>query len=307
VIFVDPRHGSGKRRSHDIGPALDTFDVPHESQLLDSGDACFFGNGPDGPIKVGIELKVIPDFVSSMLSGHLADQLERMHEDGYQRIYVIIEGVFRASRRSGLLEVPRGKRWLPLFTGSRPVTWIDVERYITGLEEQGVRVRRTRTPYETAKVIASVLYAWWSKQYDEHSLNTLYVPETFSLTREDEVTRRIRRVLKSMKVGISDGRSKAVAEHFGSIYGFVTADEGAWAGIEGVGKGIVGDVQKAIHAVAPGFTPTVSTTAHTSASGVSQRHRAADRGTRNSRRRAYAGVDAGRRPQRRVHKTRRSR
>lgn len=310
MIFVDPRHGSKERKSHDIGPALDAMQIEHTSQMLDSGDACFFGNGPDSPIKVGIELKLVPDFVGSMLSGRLTDQLERLTAGGYQRVYLIIEGFYRASRRNGLLEVPRGRRWRPLYTGRRVVSWADVERFITGIEETGVRIRRTRTPHETSKVIGQVLYGFWQKEYSKHqSLNTLYVPEIFSLTSEDETTRRIRRFLVALKSGVGSGRSKAVAEHFGSIYNIATSDEGAWTGIPGVGAGVAAEVVKSLHATSPGFTlrePSVPATRRVSTSSVPKRHHAADSGTHHSRQRQDKKLDAGCRPQRAVRQARRS-
>jgi ERCC4-type nuclease len=248
VIFADPRVGSKQteKRSHDLTGPLSDLGIDVELTPLDFGDFAFFGNGPEGPLSVGIELKTVSDFINSMLSGRLAGHQIPGLVEKYQRVYLIIEGFYRAKRGSGLLEVPRGAGWAPLHCGPRPVFWADVERFITGLEEAGIRVRRTRTSNETARVIAQVLYGFWQKDYEEHrSFNVLYRPAPLALVRENEATRRVRQVAACLP-GVGWKRSKAIAQRFRSIYGIVTAPPEAWEHLDGIGKTIAGDVQKAI-------------------------------------------------------------
>src|SRR3990167_6616904 len=212
MILVDPRFGSerqGQRSSHRaVAEALEALGFEIEKTSLESGDFVFLGNGPDGLMKVGVELKVINDLINSMRSGRLAEQVLGMSEH-YGRSYLIVEGFYRAKRGSGRLEVPRGKRWAPLMLGPRPVYWADVEKFITGLEEAGGRGGRGRTAHETARVIGQVLQSFWDKPYDEHrSLQVLHkqaVPLT--LVREDERVTRVRRVAQALGVGIGWSRS----------------------------------------------------------------------------------------------------
>lgn len=290
MILVDPRFGSkrpGQRSSHQqVAEALTELGADVQLQRLECGDFAFLGNGPDGPIWIGTELKVVSDFVNSMRSGRLADQvIEMAHK--YQRSYLIVEGFYRARRGSGLLEVPRGRRWKPLMAGPRPVFWVEVERFMASLEEAGVRVRRTRTSHETARVLAHVLYGFWDKPYDEHrSLRVMQVPAGFSLTKEDETTARIRRVAACLP-GIGWGRSRLVAERFRSIEGMVGADEAAWEAIDGIGQKIAGDVVQAIREQIP-------TAPHSSTRRLSTRGRLPARSRSHSRQRPHAELDAGR-------------
>lgn len=296
MILADPRYGSerpGHRSSHRIvAEQIAGMGIEVVPQSLDSADFAFLGNGPEGPLHVGVELKTVPDFITSMQSGRMADQIARMTEQ-YQRTYVIVEGFYRARRGSGLLEVPRGRVWQPLTLGSRPVFWAEVERFVTGIEEAGVRVRRTRTSNETASVIVHVLKAWWDKDYEEHrSLNVLYRPAPLQLIREDEVTHRLRLVASCLP-GIGHGRSKAVAQTFRSIYNLANSTIEAWEGIDGIGRRIAGDAVTAIHAETARPTPART-------GRVSKGRRISSRGARHSGRDSHSRVAATRAAQRSV-------
>jgi ERCC4-type nuclease len=297
VILCDPRFGSerkGQRSSHRaVSEALVALGVEVEPMLLPFGDFAFIGNGPDGPIQIGVELKVVSDLVTSMRSGRLAEQIIGMSAQ-YARSYVVIEGLYRVNRRNGLLEVPRGRMYSPLRCGPRPIYWSDIERFITGIEEAGVRVRRTRSSFETALVIHRVIQGFWDKDYKDHTslqvMRSAVPPMT--LVREDPVTARIRRVAKALDVGIGWERSKAVAEHFRSIARLAEADAGEWEGIEGIGATIARDARKAIR--------EEITASRVPARVVPQRDRAAARSPRDSRQRPSRRVDTARAAQRRV-------
>lgn len=265
--------------------------VPVDVTSLAYGDVAFIGNGPDGPVKVGIEIKggkAGADFLDSMCSERLAGHQIPGLTNLYDRSYLIIEGL--RPTKSGLLwTIPHGRRQRPIFT-------IDVKRYVTGLEESGVRVRWTRTPEDTAKVIVKELLAFWSKDYDSHtSVNALYRPVTFTLRREDEATTRLRRMAACLP-HIGAGRSKPVAKHFGTIHRLVNAPEEEWRSIEGVGPTTAGDVVRAIHEVAGIHAAP--------ARGVPAKRRAADRSARHSGKREDRELDAGKRAQRSVSTTR---
>ena len=296
MILCDPRFGSerkGQRSSHRaVSEALVSLGVEVEPMLLPFGDFAFIGNGPDGPIQIGVELKVVSDLVTSMRSGRLAEQVVGMSVQ-YARSYVVIEGLYRVNRRNGLLEIPRGRGYRPLKCGPRPIYWADIERFITGMEEAGVRVRRTRSSFETALVIHRVLQGFWDKNYDEHtSLQVLHKPvPPMSVVREDATTRRLRQVAACLP-SIGWGRSKAVAERFRSIQRLAEADAGEWQEIEGIGATIARDVVKAVR--------EEITASRVPARVVPQRDRAAARSPRDSRQRPSRRVDTARTAQRRV-------
>lgn len=307
MIFVDPRYGTAKagRTSAQKAVALALAGFPGivvEESVLPFGDFTFLGHGPDDAVlQVGIELKTVSDFVTSMQTGRLAGYQVPGLLETYQRAYIVVQGFYRANRRTGALEMPAGNRWRALQVGQRPVFWSDVEKFISSLEELGIRVRRTRTPNETASVIGQVLYPFWQKPYDEHATFHAHytAPATLALVREDEAAARIRRVCVALKTGIGYGRSKAVADRFESVYGMVTAEPAAWQGLPGIGKGIVAQTVQALHervkvqAVRAGRVPA--------------RHEAATGDARATQRRSQHELDAGRRAQRGVPAARPSR
>lgn len=288
MILLDPRVGS----KH-LAPIFEEMRAEFEITPLEYGDCAFLGNGPDSPVRVGIEIKGGrggSDFLQSMQSGRLVGHQIPGLIPAYDRHYLIVEGV-RANAHGVIWTPPRGGRVRPIFLA-------DVHKYLTGVEESGVRVRFTLSPEHTARIIVKELYAFWSKDYDQHSsipANVLYQPSVFSLTKEDPVLARVRRVAVALKAGVGVGRSKAVAQHFGSVYALVTAEGGDWTGIEGVGKKIAGDVQQAVRE---------SIQTGVSATGVSPRRGAAARSPRTARKREDRQLDPGCRAQRRLSQTR---
>lgn len=245
-VLVDGRRGS----EHLIKDLL-ALGLPCESAHLPSGDVAFIGRGPSAPLRIGIELKrmMSNDFINSMLSGRLLDQAQRMHKD-YDRYYVIIEGIFRFGRPSGLLQVPGGTHkysWRPAGFGRRPTFWQDMQKFITSLEECGMRVRQSRTSHETAVLIRDVLVSWWDKPYDKHAFKraTPYIAPTLLANDESEALQRFRKVVAAF--GIRE-RSAVLLGRFTSIYDFITSDPKDWKGLAGIGQATIRGVQQAIHA-----------------------------------------------------------
>lgn len=285
MILLDPRVGSNH-----LAPIFTAMKVPFEISSLEFGDCAFLGNGPDGPVRVGIEIKGGrggSDFLQSMQSGRLVGHQVPGLAEAYERRYLVIEGL-RPTRKGVLWTPPRrGGR-------ARPIFMADVHRFVTGLEESGLRIRYTRDPEHTARVIAKELLGFWEKDYHSHtSISVLYQAPIFTLHREDETTMRIRRVVKALKAGIGDGRSKAVAHHFGSIDALVNAEEAAWTGIEGVGKKTIGEAIRVIREVIPGFKSKTGTAVRPSKADVPPRTRRAAGSSRAASQREGSRVDAG--------------
>lgn len=274
MILISPAFGGGEKKSHDVRPHFVALDIEHHLQSMEFGDFSFIGNGPDGFMRIGVELKTVEDFVGSMQSGRLTGHQLPGLTQAYHRAYLVLQGVYKVDRKSGLLLVPRGRLWRPLHLGSRPVFWADVERFITGLEEAGIRMRYTRSSWETSQMIGRVLEPFWDKPYDDHkSFQVLYVPPPLRLAREDPVTYRMRVVAKAFdKIG--GARTKAVAAKFDSIHDMINATRDEWAEIEGIGPGIAGEVWGAIRARKP---TTVSQ------SGTADRVRRASRARAHTR------------------------
>ena len=247
ILISDSEDAARSRRrvAHaELKQFFDSFGIESAIAHLPYGDVAFTGSGPDGTqFSIGIELKTVLDFIGSMRSNRLlAHQVPGMR-DHYDRQYIIIEGLYRASRKSGLLEVPRGNRWATPNLGPQRIFWHSVEAFIVGLEEAGMRVHHSRSPYETAKQI-ELIYRWWAKDYADH---TTLLPALKAVGGPMIGSARPNQKWKTAAglPGIGWGRGKKVAEHFQSIQDMTNAPETEWSEIEGIGKTIAHNVFEA--------------------------------------------------------------
>lgn len=245
ILLSDNEDQARSRRrtaNAELKAFFNEFGIESETAHMPFGDVSFTGNGPDGShVSIGIELKTVQDFIGSMRSGRLlAHQLPGMF-DHFDRRYVVIEGIYRFSRRNGLLEVPYGATWKSPNLGPQPVFWHAVEAFIVGLGELGVIVKHARTPYETAKTI-EVVYRWWAKPYEEH---TTLMPALKQ--RQDHKLTGVKRpnekwVFAAGLPGVGWGRGKKVAEHFESNEAMVQASVDDWMAIDGIGRTIAQNI-----------------------------------------------------------------
>lgn len=212
---------------------------------LSSGDLSFIGNGPDGPLMVGIELKSVSDLISSLQSGRLQDtQLGGMLND-YQEIWLLIYGRYRPSPKDGItLQVYRegnAKRhsgWYDYtFSGSQPMKYGYVEAALSSpsLSRSGILVKRVET-IEEAAAWCGVIYRSWTKKWHEHKLLRTIDRSSSSLVpasngMDDRMRQRLDFAMAFRGCGLGYERSLAVAKHFGSPIEMFTASEEEWANI----------------------------------------------------------------------------
>lgn len=72
---------------------------------LNSGDVAIPGNGPSGPVLVGVEVKTFSDLISSMDSGRLqATQIPLMYEDYPDERWILVIGDYRPSPTDNALQ-----------------------------------------------------------------------------------------------------------------------------------------------------------------------------------------------------------
>ena len=229
VILLDDRAGS-----KDFAPLL-----PKTTALvrLPYGDAAFFGNGAEGKaVYIGVELKQISDVLNSMTTGRFAGhQLPGMLEE-YDFSYLCVFGAYRADPKTGILQTPRRRGWGDLRLGSRTFMWRDLESWLITMETKTpLKVRKCRDKREAAHFIKT-LCAWWNeKEYEKHRAHlVMYDTAPVAGFIKPSLLRRI----ASQLPGVGYERSKAVADHFGSVKKMMRAKERDWMKVEGVGKGI---------------------------------------------------------------------
>lgn len=225
MILVDNR--SGSKELHPLFPQGKA-----KLTRLEYGDFAFLGNGPEEtPWLVGIERKTIGDLTNCIASGRMSgNQLEGL-VNGYNTVYIVVEGRFKADDLGVLVTWGFGK-WKRQSHG-RQFMLRDVFLFLHTLENVvGLKTWRTGDKKETVDWILS-LHQWWTvKEWEEHhghqqphtGLSPDLMPHSFE-----------RRVAAQLK-GVGWGRAKAIADTGASINEMVAWDERNWMDIEGIGE-----------------------------------------------------------------------
>lgn len=247
MILIDPRIGTAHPDIADLRPlfTLAGIDTCHEPLL--AGDLSFAGNGPAGPVMVGIERKRLPDLVASIHSGRLAAmQIPEMAEM-YAVTYLVIEGRWRTNPDTGILEEWQENRrfWRSVTTGSHRHHMLtsELDAFLWSVETiGGCRLRWSSCPESTVRQVAT-LYRQWNKPWDHHKSFKVFADlQTGAGLERPSLARRVAKELPL----IGWERSRSVEEHFGTVEAMVVADKADWLAIDGIGNGIANRVWKAI-------------------------------------------------------------
>jgi ERCC4-type nuclease len=232
VFVVDDRKGSIDLAAH--LPKSRT-----KVTRLEFADVAFEGKGPDGPIKVGIEYKKIPDVVDCIHSGRFAaHQLPGMAKD-YDVIYLLVEGQITA-RYDGIMlwYHPGKKQWKMPFGGGpklKPITENEFIAWLTTMEQQANCHTLWANDIQQSGRIVNSIFRWFQKPWDKHkSLNVFHTngPKYVSLFNPISTIRKVASQLE----GIGWEKSKAIEGHFKTIFDMAIADEKDWMEIPGIGK-----------------------------------------------------------------------
>lgn len=246
MILLDNRGGSTASSSASHYPTLLSSLIPGSVLTrLDSADVAFTGTRG---VTVGVELKKVTDAVSCMFSGRLADlQLPAMAES-YDIRYLIIEGLYRAEPKTGVLqryqgELARWGSWRDTIAGRNRIMYSAFEMWLHTLSEQGgARLERTADVAATASLLQA-LHVWWQRE-DHSSMNVMHLnQEDSAALSRPTVMRRIAAQLPH----IGWKRSAVVAQKFRSVAEMAAATEEDWLSIDGIGKGIAKSVVESIN------------------------------------------------------------
>lgn len=256
-LFVDRREDADVRgrskRSADIARFVPASMI--EVIELDAGDVAFAGQGPDGAVSIGIEIKTLPDLIQSIdtnrFTGH---QLPLLHEN-YHIPWLLIEGQWRAAA-DGTIEVlkepkpvglqpgkkTRTAKWYPLH--GRAWKWKEVRNWLTTMEMHGgVRVVMTRDRIETARWCAA-MWEWWLKDWGMHKSHLALKSQPFvGPLRHATLVEKLALQIP----GLGQHRARLVGASFGSPAEMFAADVARWDAIEGIGKTIAENVWNALH------------------------------------------------------------
>lgn len=251
MILVDARVGS-----RELLQGLRSLGVDAELGGNLAADFQFEGKGEHGPCLIGIERKTIQDLLNSIRTRRFEGQQLSPMLDCYDRCYMIVEGLWRRGRGTGLLEVPRGRGEWGAPRGH--FYYAEVGHFLARLEEMaGVRVKRTFDEEETCGTIAD-LWSEWDQPYNERlrKLQRIYAPgpdfpirkngrraSAFQVRREPSLAAKWIAQLPGV-----DGRAVELAEKFPNALAVATASVEDWLKIKGMrlGKKSAGAIVDAI-------------------------------------------------------------
>lgn len=248
MIFVDR-----DQWSVNIAEYFHQWGVPYRIGHLKFADAMFAGNGPDGEIAVGIELKTISDVLDCITSGRFAGHQLPGLARNYNMVWLIIEGQYFCDPKTGMLMRMKGRQYVPFEVGSRRYMYRDLDEWLVNMETNGgVRTRRTLTRRESAQVISDI-HHWWQKKWTEHHAHLVFhdaVPVNGEILLQPGLVRTIAADLPH----IGWKKSQAVADKFSqpgltnreALIKMLSAPQDEWQQITGVGKGIASKVDKVL-------------------------------------------------------------
>ena len=230
MILIDGRVGS-----KELFPYIMKLKIPCEITRLEYGDACFSGNGPRGPVTIGIERKTLHDMLACIDDArYSAHQLPGMNML-YTRSFLCLEGAWRpgdGGNYDGQLMQGFSGGWGPLKPkGGRGVRYAKLYRYLISIALSGVIITFSRDICHTAYNIVEI-YQYFQKQWREHTslreLQKLAIPV---MDGKPSVVRQWATAFEG--IGIEKGED---AERlFKTPIKLATADEMEWLKIPYVG------------------------------------------------------------------------
>lgn len=228
MLLVDSRIGSA-----DLATPLRDMGLDVETTTLEFSDVMFEGRGDnDASVLIGIELKKLPDLVSSLRTGRLSGhQLPGLTgpDKRFDWAWLLVEGYWRTNTR-GLVTVekwnPRTRKteWVPLHGN---LSTAEMEKRVHTLELMGgIHTRYANTRNDTLHFITN-LYRWWTdRTMDDHQSHlTPHTAHSFLPLSDFRQT-----VMRFPSIGLK--ASKAVEDYFSAnLQDAVNAPVADWAEI----------------------------------------------------------------------------
>ena len=253
MILVDPREGSGEVLDYILSQP---GHPPAQHEQMAFGDIAFVGNGPLGPMAVGIELKAIGEAIQCIetqrFTGHQAQGLKNT----YDVPYLMVWGEFRAAWDTGALQIKldkgKGEFWWGYKVGSRTWTHYEFMAWLTMVEVGwGIRTRIVRDMKEAARSVVE-MYRVLQKEWTEHkTTNPFYLGPAGNTPFVEPSL--VEKVVAQVK-GIGQARAREIGKRFPSVIDMLSASpvhhhppseeflrsmSMRWKGIPGIGKSTV--------------------------------------------------------------------
>lgn len=243
MAHFDIAHEVGSR---EFEKPLRRLGLPTRIRALDCGDFAFYGNGPDGAVRVGIERKTIGEMVGYQSRGrYVQRQLPRMLRRYGAFSFLVVEGLTRVAPGDGSLQCGKDIKqgsltvWMEAGWGRERNTYeVYKKRELSLRLITAIHVMPTANATETASLLHA-LYGWFQKPWSAHrsvlKVDTDIVMRGAPALILDE--RTMRRETFAKWPHISWERSARVSKHFPSIVAAATATEDEWMMALGVKQG----------------------------------------------------------------------
>jgi ERCC4-type nuclease len=226
MIYVDHNKGS-----IELLPLIQKLGVQASRETLPSADFCFEGNGPNGPISIGIERKTLHDMLTCIQDARYNRQ--RIDMKGlYDVCVLMVEGHWRAHEQGFLMEgFNNGLSWGYCKFRSQRVMYSTLYRYLIGVASTGVIITYPGNMQECAIDIVEWFH-FWNKAYDKHtSLREIQKVSVPAMSFRPTLTRKWAQALDDIGVVLGESAER----HFKRPIRMATADELEWLKIPGIG------------------------------------------------------------------------
>lgn len=240
MILVDSAVGS-----RELVSLIRSKGVLCDLTSLSFADAAFEGNGPDGPISIGVERKALHDMLhcidDSRYSAHQLPGMAQM----YTKSFLIVEGEWRPHDQDGtLMEGFRGgTSWGPCRYRTQRVLYSKLYRYLVSVALSGVIITYSKTLNHTAQNIVE-LFHYFQKKWEDH--RSLLEVQKLNIPTMNGKPSLVRRWASDLE-GIGVVHSMEAEKHFKTANQLANADEEEWLRIPGVGvktaRSIVREIQ----------------------------------------------------------------
>ena len=208
---------------------LESFGLPVTVARLDFGDLVI--ESIDGRL-IGYERKKLGDLINSMKDRRLSGRQLKGMREAYERVELVVEGIWRAGDND-CIEVPaNGRGWQPLFHRGSGISYRQVDSYLYSQYECGnVGVWRTGSTAETARLYAS-RWHWWQKDYTLHKSHDVIFSNDPAAQRRGAVTIHQGEpnpvTLVAAQCPGLDAKSWDVGKYFTSVQQMCNATEQEW-------------------------------------------------------------------------------
>lgn len=186
---------------------------------LYAGDFCFVGNGQDGPVQVGVERKRIYDLITSIRFGRLSgEQIPKLLDPqrGYDYSWIVVEGTafWKMNYYSGLLEVRRGRDWVPLTIGKQTFLGLEIQSALNDIMTMTpIQIHFSRDEQDTVQFVLGLAHSFHKPYESRHHHVGIHRPGKYATVGKASTVRRVANVLHN----VGWERSGSVEQNFPSV------------------------------------------------------------------------------------------